>query len=90
LTASYQRGKFEDTDLPGAKKVQVETVADPMLSADDDILLRVTASAICGSDLHIYRGKIPWSRMATSWAMSSWGVVEDAGREVTGLRRDPL
>lgn len=30
-----------------------------MLTNDDDILLRVTATAICGSDLHIYRGKIP-------------------------------
>lgn len=41
-----------------AKDVRVENVPDPMLQQDDDILLRVTATAICGSDLHIFRGKI--------------------------------
>ena len=43
----------------GAKDVRVENVPDPVLLAQDDVLLRVTATAICGSDLHIYRGKIP-------------------------------
>lgn len=33
----------------GSKDVRVETVADPQLVADDDIILRVTATAICGS-----------------------------------------
>ena len=40
----------------GAKDVRVENVPDPVLLAQDDVLLRVTATAICGSDLHIYRG----------------------------------
>jgi threonine dehydrogenase-like Zn-dependent dehydrogenase len=71
----------------GAKKVQVETVADPVLSADDDILLRVTATAICGSDLHIYRGKIPMVKDGDILGHEFMGVVEDAGRQVTGLRR---
>ena len=43
----------------GAKDVRVETVPDPVIEQSDDIILRVTATAICGSDLHIYRGKIP-------------------------------
>ena len=42
-----------------SEKVRVETVPDPVLMAADDMILRVTATAICGSDLHIYRGKIP-------------------------------
>ena len=46
-------------DLPRRKDVRVETVPDPVLQEPDDIILRVTATAICGSDLHIYRGKIP-------------------------------
>lgn len=37
----------------GARDVRVETVPDPALVAADDIILRVTATAICGSDLHI-------------------------------------
>ncbi|RYY72837.1 MAG: glutathione-dependent formaldehyde dehydrogenase, partial [Comamonadaceae bacterium] len=36
-----------------AHKVSVDTVPDPVLEQEDDILLRVTATAICGSDLHI-------------------------------------
>ncbi|HHQ1886048.1 TPA: glutathione-dependent formaldehyde dehydrogenase, partial [Acinetobacter baumannii] len=43
----------------GAEDVRVETVADPIIQEPDDIILRVTATAICGSDLHLYRGKIP-------------------------------
>ncbi|MBO8043720.1 alcohol dehydrogenase catalytic domain-containing protein, partial [Pseudomonas aeruginosa] len=43
----------------GRKDVRVETVPDPVLAAEDDLILRVTATAICGSDLHLYRGKIP-------------------------------
>jgi len=37
--------------------VRVETVPDPKLVDADDIVLRVTATAICGSDLHIYRAR---------------------------------
>lgn len=40
-----------------SKDVRVETVPDPVIEQDDDIVLRVTATAICGSDLHIFRGK---------------------------------
>jgi threonine dehydrogenase-like Zn-dependent dehydrogenase len=43
----------------GAKDVRVENVPDPAIRQPDDIILRVTATAICGSDLHLYRGKIP-------------------------------
>ena len=43
----------------GAKDVRVDNVPDPQLQAKDDIILKVTATAICGSDLHLYRGKIP-------------------------------
>jgi threonine dehydrogenase-like Zn-dependent dehydrogenase len=71
----------------GAKKVRVETVPDPVLSAADDILLRVTATAICGSDLHIYRGKIPMVKDGDILGHEFMGVVEEAGSGVTGLRR---
>ena len=43
----------------GSKDVRVETVPDPTLVEADDILLRVTATAICGSDLHAYHGHDP-------------------------------
>ena len=71
----------------GAKKVRVETVSDPILMADDDVLLRVTATAICGSDLHIYRGKIPAMKDGDILGHEFMGVVEETGRGVTALRR---
>ena len=37
----------------GTKDVRVENVPDPQLRATDDIILRITATAICGSDLHL-------------------------------------
>ncbi len=42
----------------GPHHVQVENVPDPGVEQADDIILRITATAICGSDLHLYRGKI--------------------------------
>ncbi|WP_431046439.1 zinc-dependent alcohol dehydrogenase [Roseateles sp. L2-2] len=71
----------------GAKDVRVETVPDPVLAADDDVLLRVTATAICGSDLHIYRGKIPDMKSGDILGHEFMGVVEDVGRGVTHIKR---
>ncbi|MBO9716150.1 MAG: glutathione-dependent formaldehyde dehydrogenase [Pseudoxanthomonas sp.] len=70
----------------GSGDVRVETVPDPSLVAADDILLRVTATAICGSDLHIYRGKIPAMEHGDILGHEFMGVVEDAGPEVTRVK----
>ena len=70
----------------GSKDVRVESVPDPSLVAPDDILLRVTATAICGSDLHIYRGKIPTMEHGDVLGHEFMGVVEDVGREVTRVK----
>ena len=71
----------------GAKDVRVETVPDPALVAADDIILRVTATAICGSDLHIYRGKIPKMEDGDILGHEFMGIVEDAGPAVTRVKR---
>lgn len=71
----------------GARKVSVDTVPDPIRVADDDIVLRVTSTAICGSDLHIYRGKIPMVKEGDILGHEFMGVVEDAGPGVTRLRK---
>ncbi|PZP63135.1 zinc-dependent alcohol dehydrogenase [Pseudoxanthomonas winnipegensis] len=67
----------------GSKDVRVETVPDPTLVEADDILLRVTATAICGSDLHLFHGKIPETRHGDIFGHEFMGVVEDAGPAVT-------
>ncbi len=70
----------------GARDVRVETVPDPALLAPDDLILRVTATAICGSDLHIYRGKIPDMRDGDILGHEFMGIVEEVGPEVTAVR----
>ncbi|MBP3983397.1 glutathione-dependent formaldehyde dehydrogenase [Pseudoxanthomonas helianthi] len=71
----------------GNKDVRVETVPDPELRDADDIILRVTATAICGSDLHIFRGKIPGVREGDVLGHEFMGVVESAGRGVTEVAK---
>lgn len=71
----------------GKKDVRIETVPDPVLQHPEDILLRVTATAICGSDLHLYRGKVPGLEAGDILGHEFMGVVEDTGSAVTQLRR---
>lgn len=57
----------------GPHHVQVENVPDPGVEQADDIILRITATAICGSDLHLYRGKYLRLNMAIFLVMNLWG-----------------
>lgn len=70
----------------GRKDVRVETVPDPVLAADDDLILRVTATAICGSDLHLYRGKIPDLHDGDVLGHEFMGIVEEVGSGVTQVK----
>jgi threonine dehydrogenase-like Zn-dependent dehydrogenase len=62
-------------------EVAVEQVADPALSATDDALVRVDASGICGSDLHIYHGRVPVAKGFTI-GHEFVGTVLDVGDAV--------
>ncbi len=69
----------------GANDVRVDTVDDPALEQADDIILRVTATAICGSDLHLYRGKIPTVEHGDIFGHEFMGIVEEIGSDVTAV-----
>ena len=71
----------------GSKDVRVDNVPDPILQQEDDIVLRVTATAICGSDLHIYRGKIPGMETGDVLGHEFMGIVEEVGRGVTRVKK---
>ena len=71
----------------GAHDVKIETVPDPAIEAADDIILRVTATAICGSDLHLYRGKIPTVEHGDIFGHEFMGIVEETGSAVTAVQR---
>lgn len=68
------------------KDMRVETVADPVIEDPQDIILKVTATAICGSDLHIYNGFLPQTKPLVM-GHEFMGLVEEVGPEVKDLRR---
>src|SRR6185437_13759108 len=72
----------------GTHDVRVDSVPDPILREPDDIILKITATAICGSDLHLYRGKMPGLEEGDILGHEFMGVVADAGPEVTNLKKD--
>src|ERR1700748_2763806 len=72
--------------IHGPKKVTYDTVDDPIIKDDRDIILKVTATAICGSDLHIYTGGIPQPRPMVL-GHEFMGIVEETGKEVKNLKR---
>lgn len=71
----------------GSQNVSVDNVDDPKLQATDDIIIKITATAICGSDLHIYRGKVPDMKEGDILGHEFMGIVEDVGSSVTNLSR---
>jgi threonine dehydrogenase-like Zn-dependent dehydrogenase len=70
----------------GPKDVRVDNVPEPVLEEDGDIILRVTATAICGSDLHVYRGKVPSMEAGDILGHEFMGVVEEVGSAVVELK----
>ena len=72
--------------IHGVRDVRVDTVPDPEIKESTDCILRVTSTAICGSDLHIYNGSIPQPRPMTL-GHEFMGIVEEVGKGVTNLRR---
>ncbi|MDB6144795.1 MAG: fdH, partial [Pseudomonas sp.] len=70
----------------GAHNVKVDTVPDPIIEQPDDIILKVTATAICGSDLHLYRGKIPTVESGDILGHEFMGIVQETGSAVTAVQ----
>lgn len=71
----------------GTHQVQVETVPDPKILNPKDIIVRITLTAICGSDLHLYNGWVPTLMKGDILGHEFMGEVVDLGREVANLRK---
>lgn len=69
----------------GPHDVRVDTVADPTPINPRDAIIRVTSTAICGSDLHLYDGVIPTMAKGDILGHEFMGEVVEIGRGVTGL-----
>jgi len=71
----------------GSYDVRIDNVPEPTIEQDDDIVLRVTATAICGSDLHLYRGSMPATEPGDIFGHEFMGIVEEAGSAVTSVKK---
>ncbi|MDX1502691.1 MAG: alcohol dehydrogenase catalytic domain-containing protein, partial [Thermoanaerobaculia bacterium] len=69
----------------GPGRVRCETVPDPVLRGPDEALVRVTTTAICGSDLHPYRGREKGLDPGTVLGHEFVGVVEEATAEAPAV-----
>ena len=67
--------------------VRVERVPDPTILNPRDAIVRITTTAICGSDLHLYDGYIPTMKAGDILGHEFMGEVVEVGREVTNLKK---
>ncbi|MBB3906425.1 S-(hydroxymethyl)glutathione dehydrogenase/alcohol dehydrogenase [Anoxybacillus rupiensis] len=71
----------------GIKNVQVKNVPDPSIVKDDDMIVRITSTAICGSDLHLIHGMIPNMPHDFVIGHEPMGIVEEVGPGVTKVKK---
>jgi S-(hydroxymethyl)glutathione dehydrogenase/alcohol dehydrogenase len=69
----------------GPYRVRVEEKDRPRIEHPNDAIVRVTLAAICGSDLHLYHGLMPDTRVGTTFGHEFIGVVEEVGGSVQSL-----
>ncbi|WP_433615131.1 zinc-dependent alcohol dehydrogenase [Paenibacillus cellulositrophicus] len=71
----------------GVKNVVVKDVPDPKIQKPDDMIVKLTSTAICGSDLHLIHGMIPNLQEDYVIGHEPMGIVEEVGPEVTKLKK---
>lgn len=70
----------------GANDVRVDTVPDPKILNPRDAIIKITSTAICGSDLHLYNGFIPTMEPGDILGHEFMGEVVEVGREIKNLK----
>jgi threonine dehydrogenase-like Zn-dependent dehydrogenase len=70
----------------GPYKIRVEEKEIPAIEHPNDAIVRVTLAAICGSDLHMYHGAMPDTRIGMTFGHEFIGVVEQVGSSVQNLK----
>ena len=73
--------------LTKPRQISIEEVAEPQLKATTDVLLRLSSTAICGTDLHIYGGRLGGGERIVI-GHEPLGVVERVGSDVVNVRVD--
>ena len=70
----------------GRNTVQVENVPDPQILNDRDAIVKISSTAICGSDLHLYNGHIPTMERGDILGHEFMGEIVETGAGVTNLK----
>jgi len=70
----------------GPKRVRIAEKPMPEILHPDDAIIRVTRACICGSDLHLYHGMVPDTRVGSTFGHEFIGVVEEVGPTVQKLK----
>jgi threonine dehydrogenase-like Zn-dependent dehydrogenase len=70
----------------GPLRVRIDHKPMPKIEHPQDAIVRVTRSCICGSDLHLYNGSVPDTRVGMTFGHEFTGVVEEVGPEVQKLK----
>ena len=71
----------------GKEHVSVETVPDPKILNQRDAIVKITATAICGSDLHLFNGYVPSMESGDVLGHEFMGEVVEVGRQVNNLKK---
>jgi threonine dehydrogenase-like Zn-dependent dehydrogenase len=71
----------------GRADMRVDRVDDPRIEHQRDVIVRITSTAICGSDLHLYDGYVPFMKAGDIVGHEPMGIVEEVGRDVRTLRK---
>jgi threonine dehydrogenase-like Zn-dependent dehydrogenase len=69
----------------GKRDVRVDDVPDPAIQDPTDVIVRITTSGICGSDLHLYETLGPFMHAGDIIGHEPMGVVEEVGSEITDI-----
>lgn len=67
--------------------IRLEEVPDPQIKEPTDAIVRLTASAICGTDLHMIRGTLPGMKKGRILGHEGIGIVEEVGDEVRNFKK---
>lgn len=70
----------------GVGDIRLETVRDPKIRQPGDALIRITASAICGTDLHFVRGTLTGPEPGATLGHEAVGVIEELGKDVRNFK----
>lgn len=70
----------------GIGDIRLDTVKDPKIQHAQDAIVRLTASAICGTDLHMVRGTFPGMKPGTILGHEGVGIVEEIGKNTRNLK----